>query len=83
MHTVNGVEARLHRFFRERLNVEIATPDTDLFDSGALDSLALVQLLMVLEDELGRKLSLEELEPTNFRSIGSIAELVRRDGPAS
>lgn len=58
------------------LNVDVPSVDTDLFDSGILDSLAFVELLFHLEREFGVKTSVGDLEMENFRSIAHIAEFV-------
>ena len=62
--------------FSEKLHIEVSSVGTDLIETGALDSLALVELLLHLEQELGIKISLENLELKNFRSIDSIAEFI-------
>ena len=67
--------------FLEKLNIEIASVETDLMETGALDSLAFVELLLHLEQKFGIGISLENLELENFRSIASIAKfIVSRNG---
>jgi acyl carrier protein len=75
------VEARIRRFFREQMSVEIPSADTDLFACGALDSLALVALLVVIEEELGRRVSLAEFELGDFQSISTMVRAFASDGP--
>ena len=70
------VTDRVQRLFVETLNTAPASPDTDLIESGVLDSLALVELLFALEREFGITIPLEELDIDAFRSVASIAELV-------
>jgi acyl carrier protein len=77
------IEARIRRFFREQINVEVPSADTDLFESGALDSLALVALLVVLEEELGRRISLEQIEISDFQSIAQIVRVFAPSGTGS
>lgn len=67
---------RINAIFANALNLETPSPDIDLFDTGVLDSLAFVELLLQLEREFGVTVSLDELEIDNFRSIGRIAEFV-------
>ena len=56
--------------------------DTDLFETGVLDSLKFVELLVQLEQQFGTRVSLDDLELDNFRSIGQIAHfIVGRRGP--
>lgn len=67
---------QIARVFATKLHVEAPSVDTDLVEAGVLDSMAFVELLLSLEDEFGVKVSLDELELDNFRSIARIAEFV-------
>lgn len=67
---------RIAKLFVEKLNIEVASPDADLMESGVLDSLTLVELLAALEQEMGIKISLETLDLENFRSVARIAEFL-------
>jgi D-alanine--poly(phosphoribitol) ligase subunit 2 len=67
---------RLKKIFSEKLLVEVESSDTDLFDSGILDSMAFVELLLNLETEFGFQVAIESLDFENFRSISRIAEMV-------
>jgi acyl carrier protein len=60
----------------EKLLVEVDSPDTDLLPAGILDSLALIQLLVHLEERFGVKIALQDLDIEDLRSIRSIARLV-------
>ena len=53
---------RITRLFVEHLNVDIASFDTDLLNTGILDSLQFVELLLRLENEFGLTVSLDDLE---------------------
>lgn len=57
-------------------DLEALSEGTDLFATGRIDSLALVELIFALEREFGVSLPLEELDVERFRSVRSIAELV-------
>jgi acyl carrier protein len=64
--------------FAEKLHIEVASVDTDLMETGALDSLSLVELLLHLEQGLGVKISLEDIDMDNFRSVAKIAQFISR-----
>ena len=70
------LQARLKAFFSEKLSVEVSSVDTDLTQTGILDSLALVELLTYIEKEFGTEVSLDNVEIGDFRSISRIAEYV-------
>ncbi|HEY3053344.1 MAG TPA: phosphopantetheine-binding protein [Thermoanaerobaculia bacterium] len=69
---------RIFKIF-DNLNIEVPSEDTDLFESGLLDSLTFVELLVQVEEQMGVTVTLENLEPDNFRSIRRIASFVLAD----
>lgn len=60
----------------QNLNVEVPSIHHDLIETGLLDSLAIVELLVELENHFALKVPLQDLEIQSFRSIASIARLV-------
>ena len=76
---------RVAAILADRLQIDGLADEADLFASGGLDSLGLVELLLGLEEEFGIDISAEDLELDRFRSITSIASFVcskldRRNG---
>ncbi len=71
------LHAKLTSIFATQLNIEVPSTDTDLLGAGLLDSLALVDLLVNIEQEFGLVISLDTLEIDSFRSIDSIAEFIQ------
>ena len=68
--------ATVQRLFRETLNVEVPSVDTDVIETGLLDSLALVELLAAIEQELQIELPLDGLEVESFRTVETIAAYI-------
>jgi acyl carrier protein len=66
----------LRALLLEELHVEVPSVDTDLLESGALDSVQLVDLLLIVEQRFGLGVPLESIEPGRLRSLASLAELV-------
>lgn len=64
------------RFFSDRLNVGISSPDEDLFETGILDSLTFVDLVLYLEEQFDVRVGADDMEPENFRSVAKIAAFV-------
>jgi D-alanine--poly(phosphoribitol) ligase subunit 2 len=65
------------------LHVDVDDIDTDLFETGLMDSLAVVEVLMGLEAELGVTLGVDDLDVEAFRTVRRISQLVdehRREG---
>jgi acyl carrier protein len=67
---------RISRLIRVALQIEVPAHDTDLIDSGLMDSLALVSLITELELDFGFQLPLDEFDLESFRSVERIAALV-------
>jgi acyl carrier protein len=72
------VIGEIRGIFAERLAIEVESPSVDLLDTGLVDSVTLVELLLVLEEQFGVSLPLEDLEMEDFRSVARIADLVAR-----
>lgn len=70
------VQRRIADWFLQSLNLEIPSPKTDLFETGVLDSLGFVELMLHLEREFGVTITLEQVEVDNFRSVERIATLL-------
>lgn len=62
----------------EKLTVQVASLDTDLLETGVLDSLAVVRLLVQIEEHFGLTVEMENLEIEDLRSIRSITRLIAR-----
>jgi acyl carrier protein len=69
---------RIIHLLSERIHVEAPSADTDLMESGLLDSLMLVELMSSLEEQFGINISFDEVEIDNFRSARRIAEFVNQ-----
>ena len=72
----DAIVRRLADVFVENLHVEPPSPDTDLFESGLLDSLQLVELLLQLERRFGVQIAIESIDLDNLRTLARIARLV-------
>ncbi len=69
---------RINKLLSTRIHIEAPSVEVDLMESGLLDSLLLVELMAGIEEEFGVKISFDEIELDNFRSVARIAEFVRR-----
>lgn len=76
MRETTSVERELCRIFEEELNLPAPSPETDLFATGALDSLSFVDLLFHLENRFDLKVSLDDLEFENFQSVERMARFI-------
>ncbi len=69
---------RIIHLLSESVHVEVPSADTDLMESGLLDSLTLVELMSSLEEQFDVHISFDEVEIDNFRSARRIAEFVNQ-----
>ena len=67
---------RLRTLFLRHLHLEVPSADVDLLETGLLDSLQLVDLLLLIVEEFGRRISLEAIELDDLRSLARLAQLV-------
>jgi acyl carrier protein len=70
-----GIKARVSELF-SRMHVEVPSVETDLFDSGILDSQKLVELLFFIEQDFKTPIDVQDFEIENFRCIEKIAALL-------
>jgi acyl carrier protein len=72
----------IHDFIVEELlqgtNDPPLTNTDDLIDSGIVDSLGIMSLLIFLENRFSVKIPGEDLIPENFTSIETITSLINR-----
>lgn len=76
MPETDSVIAELLGILNQDMGLTVGAPDTDLFESGILDSLALVNLLLHLESRFKVTVTLENLELDNFRSVVAMARFI-------
>ena len=66
--------------FLSKLNPENETSpidiDTDLFETGVLDSFGFVELVGFLEKETGQSVTEEDMDDPRFTSVGGILEVM-------
>jgi methoxymalonate biosynthesis acyl carrier protein len=68
----------LRTIFLEKLAITVETADTDLLETGLVDSVTLVELVLTLEERFGVSLPFEDLEIDDFRTLARIAALIER-----
>lgn len=80
MSTATDVKTRIREFIMENLagakGITSFTDEESLMESGVIDSLGIFRVVSFLEDELGIRVSDEEIGPENLSSVNSIEKLV-------
>jgi len=72
----NKLAHQISALFAEKLHRQVPSLDTDLIDTGLVDSLTFVEFLAQLEQEFGVQVSLQDLELDRFRTVTRIAAFV-------
>jgi D-alanine--poly(phosphoribitol) ligase subunit 2 len=78
----NAILERLGVLFTESFHVEVPSSDTDLLETGILDSLQFVELLLQLEQRFGFQVKVEDINLDDLRTLARIARLVAAGGTA-
>ena len=76
----DAIIERLLALFIERFHVEVPAPDTDLLETGILDSLQLVDLLLQLGQDFGFSIAIETLELDDLRTLDGLAGVLAAHG---
>jgi D-alanine--poly(phosphoribitol) ligase subunit 2 len=72
----NELVSLVQSVLRDHLNVVLESPDVNLLESGLVDSVGLVELIVWLEDRLGMSLPMDALEIDDLRSVNTIVSLI-------
>ena len=75
--------AQLNTLFLEQLSIEVPDPDTDLIETGMLDSMKLVELLVQIEQQFGLRIELEQIEIDDLRTVTGIARMIGNAAPVA
>lgn len=78
--STGAVNDQLIDLVRDRLGVEVPSSDTDLVADGLIDSLALVTLIVGIEDTFGCRLPLDDFDIERFRSVDAMAAFLAEVG---
>lgn len=73
-----SISRRISEIIGQGLNLQIQDDNANLFETGGLDSLMFVELLVLLEHEFAVRISVDDLELDDFSSIAQIARLIER-----
>jgi len=66
MPDTDGLQERIAGLLLDRLHLDVPSVETDLIDTGALDSMLFVELLAQLEAEFGLAIDLDDIEVSAF-----------------
>ncbi|HET7200444.1 MAG TPA: phosphopantetheine-binding protein [Burkholderiales bacterium] len=76
----NAILERLRALFFESFHIEVPSADTDLLETGILDSFQFVELLFQLERRFGVRIRIDNMDLDDLRTLERIARLIASDG---
>jgi D-alanine--poly(phosphoribitol) ligase subunit 2 len=76
------LQQQIAEIFAGRFETKLESDDMDLLESGIVDSVKIVELVLELEQRFGVSLPFEELEIEDFRTVPRLAERIERTLPA-
>ena len=68
----------LRAFIRRYLPVTVLDDDQDLFETGVIDSLFLIQMLTFIESSFGIKVETGDLDHSHFRTLNRAGAFIAR-----
>jgi acyl carrier protein len=77
------LQQEITSIFVERFDTRIPSQEVDLLETGLVDSVKIVELVLELEQRFGVSLPFEELEIEDFRTVPRLAERIARTTPAA
>jgi D-alanine--poly(phosphoribitol) ligase subunit 2 len=82
MEKLDQLQQRIAAIFAERFETRLESDDVDLLETGLVDSVRIVELVLEIEQRFGVSLPFEELEIEDFRTVPRLAERIARTTPA-
>ena len=81
----NGIKEAVRRFILSSINITHLDDDDNLFESGIVNSLFAVQLMMFIEKTFAIEVGMDDLDIENFKSLNATTAFVlkkngRRNG---
>ena len=75
MADIEQVKEKIKKFLEEETQSHFNDED-NLIGKGVLDSFLMIKLISYLERNLGIKIDMEKLTPSNFNSIATISQFI-------
>lgn len=74
----SSISTYIQSEFSAALTSASLSDDTQLIESGIIDSLGIMKLLQYLEESFSIRIADDELRPENFETPGTIVSLVEK-----
>ena len=78
MYEQDQLQQQIIEIFSERFETQLGSDEVDLLETGIVDSVKIVELVLEIEQRFGVSLPFEELEIDDFRTVLRLAERISR-----
>ena len=68
----------IRSYLLENISIEELDDDFDIFEAGVVNSLFAIELMTFLEKTFGIKVTMDDLDMENFKSVNASSDFVRR-----
>jgi D-alanine--poly(phosphoribitol) ligase subunit 2 len=82
MESLDKLQQQITDIFAERFETRLDSGEVDLLETGIVDSVRIVELVLEIEQRFGVSLPFEALEIEDFRTVPRLAERIARTTPA-
>lgn len=72
------IQTIVSKYILEHINETKIDYDVDMFEEGIVNSLFAIELMTFLEKNFSIKVTMDDLDMANFKSVNSIVEFVER-----
>ena len=72
----------IRSYLLENISLEELDDDFDIFEAGVVNSLFAIELMTFLEKTFGIKVTMDDLDMENFKSVNASSDFVQRKNEA-
>jgi methoxymalonate biosynthesis acyl carrier protein len=72
------IAEKVREYILSHVDVDTLDSDTDIFETGLVNSLFAIELMTFLEQRFAIKITMSDLDMTNFNSIDHIVQFVEQ-----
>lgn len=74
----NSPHTIVRNYILKNISVLSLEDDVDIFDAGIVNSLFAIELMTFLEKSFNIKVTMDDLDMENFKSVNAVSQFIRR-----
>lgn len=72
----NAIRMKVHEYILQNISLDDLDDDLEIFNEGLVSSLFAIELMTFIEQNFVIKVTMEDLDIDNFKSVSSITQFV-------